>query len=146
MFPTLTKTRLASTVAALILGPAALSAPAVADPLPSGPVTHHVVFSAFGGGEVFSIVTDPDTGLVPDHTPLPFTRAIDIGPDVTMLQIVATGRDATNRIDEIGSAYVLQDVPRGARHDGVEKRLVVGVGSQHQALQLGKLITQITAN
>lgn len=93
MFPTLTKTRLASTVAALILGPAALSAPAVADPLPSGPVTHHVVFSAFGGGEVFSIVTDPDTGLVPDHTPLPFTRTIDIGPDVTMLQIVATDRD-----------------------------------------------------
>ncbi|KKF01116.1 hypothetical protein WN67_15385 [Mycolicibacterium obuense] len=71
----------------------ALSAPAVAEPLPYAPGTHHVVFSAFGSGEVFSIVTDPDTGLVPDHTPLPFTQAIDIGPDVTMLQVVATGRD-----------------------------------------------------
>ncbi len=92
MILTLNKTRLAvSTIGALAVAQAALSAPALAEP--SGPDTRHVVFSAFGTGEVFSIVTDPDTGLVPDHTPLPFTQAIDIGPDVTMLQVVATGRD-----------------------------------------------------
>lgn len=56
--------------------------------------SRRVVFSAMGNGEVFSIVTDPDTGLVPDHTPLPFTRTLDIGPEVNMLQVVATGRDA----------------------------------------------------
>ncbi len=55
--------------------------------------SHRVVFDAIGNGEVFSIVTDPDTGLVPDHTPLPFSRTLDIGPNVNMLQVVATGRD-----------------------------------------------------
>lgn len=95
MILTLHKTRLAASIVVPLIGALglALAAPAVAEPLPYAPGTHHVVFSAFGSGEVFSIVTDPDTGLVPDHTPLPFTQAIDIGPDVTMLQVVATGRD-----------------------------------------------------
>lgn len=96
----------------LVLAVSALPTPALADPLAYGPDTclqgyptcgtpegpangsHRVVFDATGSGEVFSIVTDPDTGLVGDHTPLPFSRTLDIGPDVTMLQIVATGRDA----------------------------------------------------
>jgi hypothetical protein len=53
-----------------------------------------VVFEVTGPGEVFNIVTDPDTGSVPDHTKLPFTRTTTIGPDVHLLQVVATGRDA----------------------------------------------------
>lgn len=95
----------------LALAVSVVPAPAVAEPLPYGPDTciqgyticvtpadqangsRRVVFSAVGNGEVFSIVTDPDTGLVPDHTPLPFTRTLDIGPEVSMLQVVATGRD-----------------------------------------------------
>lgn len=77
----------------LALAASALAGPADAEPLPYGPDTRQVVFDATGSGEVFSIVTDPDTGLVGDHTPLPFSRTLDIGPDVTMLQIVATGRD-----------------------------------------------------
>lgn len=52
-----------------------------------------VVFEVTGPGEVFGIVTDPDSGLVPDHTALPFSRTITIGPDVHLLQVVATGRD-----------------------------------------------------
>jgi hypothetical protein len=55
--------------------------------------SHRVVFNVTGSGEVFNIVTDPAGPFVPDHTPLPFTRTLDIGPDVSMLQVVATGRD-----------------------------------------------------
>jgi hypothetical protein len=52
-----------------------------------------VVFEVTGSGEVFNIVTDPDTGSVPDHTKLPFKKTTTIGPDVQLLQVVATGRD-----------------------------------------------------
>ncbi len=52
-----------------------------------------VVFEVTGAGEVFNIVTDPDSGFVADHTRLPFKRTVNIGPDVHMLQVVATGRD-----------------------------------------------------
>ncbi len=52
-----------------------------------------VVFEVTGPGEVFNIVTDPDTGAVPDHTALPFTKTTTIGPDTHLLQVVATGRD-----------------------------------------------------
>ena len=54
---------------------------------------NRVVFEVTGSGEVFNIVTDPPGSFVADHTPLPFTRTMNIGPDVKMLQVVATGRD-----------------------------------------------------
>lgn len=54
---------------------------------------NQVVFRVTGNGEVFSIVTDPAGDFVPDHTQLPFTRTMNISPDVKMLQVVATGRD-----------------------------------------------------
>jgi hypothetical protein len=53
-----------------------------------------VVFEVTGPGEVYNIVTDPDGGLVPDHTALPFKRTMTIGSDVHLLQVVATGRTA----------------------------------------------------
>lgn len=63
-------------------------------PLPSSAAqAGTVVFEVTGPGEVFSIVTDPDGGLVPDHTALPFKRTMNIGPDVHLLQVVATGRN-----------------------------------------------------
>ena len=52
-----------------------------------------VVFEVTGSGEVFSIVTDPAGALVPDHTRIPWSRSMNVGPDVQMLQVVATGRD-----------------------------------------------------
>ncbi|MCV7423961.1 hypothetical protein H7K45_25745 [Mycobacterium yunnanensis] len=52
-----------------------------------------VVFEVTGPGEVFNIVTDPDGTFVGDHTPLPFSRSMTIGPDTHLLQVVATGRD-----------------------------------------------------
>jgi hypothetical protein len=61
-----------------------------AQPTPQGTT---VVFEVTGPGEVFNIVTDPDTGAVPDHTALPFTKTATIGPDTHLLQVVATGRD-----------------------------------------------------
>jgi hypothetical protein len=52
----------------------------------------NVVFEAFGPGSVYSIVTDPDTGPYVE-SPLPFKRSATVGPNVTMLQVVATGKD-----------------------------------------------------
>jgi hypothetical protein len=60
---------------------------------PQGGGNHTVVFEVFGSGQVFSIDTDPPGALVPDHSPLPFTRTMKIGSDVDMLQVVAIGRD-----------------------------------------------------
>ncbi|OBC15809.1 hypothetical protein A5784_27300 [Mycobacterium sp. 852013-50091_SCH5140682] len=53
-----------------------------------------VLFEVTGSGEVFNIVTDPSGADVPDHTKIPWQRTMTIGPDVQMLQVVATGRDA----------------------------------------------------
>ena len=53
-----------------------------------------VRFDVFGPGEVFAIVTDPPSALVSDHTALPWSRTMDVEPGVSMLQVVATGRDA----------------------------------------------------
>ncbi|MBJ7338944.1 MAG: hypothetical protein JHC64_14695 [Mycolicibacterium sp.] len=71
---------------------AAASRKASNTPQPT-PQTNRVVFEVTGPGEVFNIVTDPDGGFVPDHTALPFSRTMNIGPDVHLLQVVATGRD-----------------------------------------------------
>jgi hypothetical protein len=60
-------------------------------PTPAGRPT--VVFEVTGPGEVFNIVTDPPTSQVADHTPLPWTRTINVDPNEDMLQVVATGRD-----------------------------------------------------
>ena len=71
---------------------AASSRRAASTPQPT-PQGNTVVFEVTGPGEVFNIVTDPDGAFVPDHTPLPFSRTMNIGPDVHLLQVVATGRD-----------------------------------------------------
>lgn len=53
----------------------------------------NVVFEVTGSGEVYNIVTDPSGPFVADHTKLPWQRTTTIGPDVQLLQVVATGRD-----------------------------------------------------
>jgi hypothetical protein len=63
-------------------------------PTPTAPTTGTVVFEVTGSGEVFNIVTDPSGPQVADHTALPWQRTMSVGPDVNMLQVVATGRDA----------------------------------------------------
>jgi hypothetical protein len=60
---------------------------------PQSPAGGNVVFEAFGPGDVYSVVTDPDTGLY-SNAPLPFKRTITVGADVTMLQVVATGKQS----------------------------------------------------
>jgi hypothetical protein len=64
---------------------------------PEGPATtpgqSTVTFEVTGSGEVFSIDTDPASSLVPDHTRLPFTRVVEVGSDVQLLQVVAVGRN-----------------------------------------------------
>lgn len=52
-----------------------------------------VVFEVTGSGTVYNIVTDPSGPQVPDHTALPWKHTTTIGPDVQLLQVVATGRD-----------------------------------------------------
>ncbi|TPG37480.1 hypothetical protein EAH80_05420 [Mycobacterium hodleri] len=71
---------------------AAASRRATNSPEPT-PEANTVVFEVTGPGEVFNIVTDPDGGFVPDHTQLPFTRTMNLSPDVHLLQVVATGRN-----------------------------------------------------
>ncbi len=62
-------------------------------PTPAQASGSTVVFEVTGAGEVYNIVTDPSGPNVPDHTKLPWKRSITIGPDVQLLQVVATGRD-----------------------------------------------------
>ncbi|WP_036460542.1 MmpS family transport accessory protein [Mycobacterium sp. 141] len=52
-----------------------------------------VLFEVTGSGEVYNIVTDPAGANVADHTTIPWQRTVTVGPDVQMLQVVATGRD-----------------------------------------------------
>lgn len=56
------------------------------------PNGHSVVFEVTGSGEVFSIDTDPGGPLVPDHTKIPWSRAMNVKADEDMLQVVAVGR------------------------------------------------------
>jgi hypothetical protein len=76
---------------------AAASRKQATQPLPtptSGPANAStVLFEVTGSGEVFNIVTDPPGPNVPDHTAIPWQRTITVGPDVQLLQVVATGRD-----------------------------------------------------
>lgn len=63
-------------------------------PAPTAPTNGTtVVFEVTGSGTVYNIVTDPAGADVPDHTSLPWKRTTTIGPDVILLQVVATGRD-----------------------------------------------------
>ena len=45
-------------------------------------------------------------------------------------------RDPPDSIEEIGSLHLLEDVARGAGHDGAEEGFVVGVAGEHEALDL----------
>ncbi len=58
---------------------------------PQAPAGGNVVFEAFGPGDVYSVVTDPDTGSY-YNSPLPFKRTTTVGASVTMLQVSATGK------------------------------------------------------
>jgi hypothetical protein len=102
----------AATTASIIFSWNAVSvAPvAVADPA-------NVVFEVTGTGEVYSIVTDPDSGPVPDHTTTPWSRTLSVPSDVGMLQVVATSRGAPMgcRITMNG-AVVAQKAPGGDAH------------------------------
>ncbi|CAN5634870.1 hypothetical protein BH11ACT6_BH11ACT6_15190 [soil metagenome] len=62
-------------------------------PAPAAAQSAQVQFKVTGPGQVFSIDTDPPGPLVADHTALPFTRTMNVGPDVNLLQVVAVGRD-----------------------------------------------------
>lgn len=59
----------------------------------NAPTNSTVVFEVTGSGEVYNIVTDPPGPLVADHTKIPWSRTASIGPDVQLMQVVATGRD-----------------------------------------------------
>ena len=56
------------------------------------------------------------------------------------------GGDAADAVDEVGAADLLEHVARGAGHDRVEQRLVVGERRQHQAAQLGMDGAQLAAH
>ena len=62
-------------------------------PKPNAPANGSaVLFEVTGSGEVYNIVTDPSGPNVSDHTKIPWQRTITVGPDVQLLQVVATGR------------------------------------------------------
>jgi hypothetical protein len=98
--------------AAIIFSSSAISVAPVAA---ADPAT--VVFEVTGTGEVYSIVTDPDSGQVPDHTTTPWSRTLSVPSDVGMLQVVATSRGAPMgcRITMNG-AVVAQKAPGGDAH------------------------------
>ena len=98
--------------AAIIFSASAISVAPVAAADPA-----NVVFEVTGTGEVYSIVTDPDSGQVPDHTTTPWSRTLSVPSDVGMLQVVATSRGAPMgcRITMNG-AVVAQKAPGGDAH------------------------------
>ena len=56
------------------------------------------------------------------------------------------GGDRADRVDEVVAADVLEHVARGAGHDRVEERLVVGVRREHQAARVGHLGADVAAH
>src|SRR5207302_9250408 len=52
--------------------------------------------------------------------------------------------DQPDRIHQLATANLLQDVTGGAGHDRREERLVVGEGGQHQDARLGALGPDLT--
>jgi hypothetical protein len=96
-------------------------APQPNQPQPTPPATpagtSTALFEITGTGEVFSIVTDPDSGQVPDHTTTPWSRTVSVPSDVGMLQVVATSRGAPMgcRIT-LNGKVVAEKAPGGDAH------------------------------
>jgi hypothetical protein len=102
----------AATAASIIFSSSAVSVAPVAAADPA-----NAVFEVTGTGEVYSIVTDPDSGLVPDHTTTPWSRTLSVPSDVGMLQVVATSRGAPMgcRIT-LNGKVVAEKAPGGDAH------------------------------
>jgi hypothetical protein len=84
---------------------------------PTPTATSTVLFEITGTGEVYSIVTDPDSGQVPDHTTTPWSRTVSVPSDVGMLQVIATSRGAPMgcRIT-LNGQVVAEKAPGGDAH------------------------------
>ncbi|MHA7648460.1 MmpS family transport accessory protein [Mycobacterium sp. ML4] len=84
--------------------------PAAADP-------NTVVFEALGTGTALTIDTDPSVDRV-YNAPLPWSRTIQAGPDVTLFQVVVVGTGTTPpgcRIT-LGGQVVAQQPVGGSAH------------------------------
>jgi len=61
-------------------------------PTPNSAGNSTVVFEITGSGTVYSIDTDPAMNRVPEGTAVPFKRTVTVGPEVTLLQVIAVGK------------------------------------------------------
>jgi Mycobacterium membrane protein len=77
-----------STVAVAAVIAIALPSPAHGAPVDTA------VFEVTGSGTVYTIDTDPSTDRVYDAT-VPWSKTITVGADVTLLQVVAVGKEGT---------------------------------------------------
>jgi hypothetical protein len=78
--------------------------------------TSTVKFEVTGSGEVYAIWVDPGGLAAPDHTKLPWSKDITIGPEVNYLSVSPTGRDAPGpgcRITVDGAVVAEQPVGSG---------------------------------
>lgn len=76
-----------------------------------------VIFEALGSGTALTIDTDPAVDRV-YNAPLPWSRTIQAGPDVTLFQVVVVGSGTNNpgcRIT-IGGNVVAQQPVGGSAH------------------------------
>ncbi|MBS1691781.1 MAG: hypothetical protein JST91_06120 [Actinobacteria bacterium] len=65
-------------------------------PPPAEPAAERtVVFEITGSGTVYSIDMDPSGTSVGENTAVPFSRTIKIGPDVSLLTVVAVNKTGT---------------------------------------------------
>ncbi|MDG4667776.1 MmpS family transport accessory protein [Mycobacterium sp. 236(2023)] len=106
--------KLAALPMAIAACAAGMPASALAEPLPygsAGSVT--VVFEITGTGTVYSINTDPDVGVAPENTTVPWSRTTEVGPDAYLLQVISVAKSGTQgcRITVNGSVVV--DQPPG---------------------------------
>lgn len=61
-------------------------------PTPSSSAKGNVVFEITGSGTVYSINTDPDVGSAGENTTVPWSKTANVGPDFTLLQVIAVGK------------------------------------------------------
>lgn len=72
-----------------------------------------VVFEITGSGSVYTINTDPDVGSAPENTAVPWKRTATIGPDVTLLQVIAITKSGDQGCRITVDDVVVIDQPPG---------------------------------
>jgi signal transduction histidine kinase len=73
-------------------------------------------------------------------------KALDDARSHGRVQERLTAGDRAHGLDDVGALDLLEHVPRSARHDRLEQRLVIGERREHEALDVGMRRPDLTAD